>query len=343
MPSEVRKDPIVDRWVIIAPGRALRPQEFQSAFRQRSSGQAGGTPADADQACPFCVGNEHHTPPAVYQRPETGAWSVRVVPNRYPAVELDPGLPVDPPAEMPAQLGAVRPGNGAHEVIIESPQHVTRTGELEAVQLREVLGAYHDRLNHWRSAAWARSALLFKNVGAAAGASLSHLHSQLIALPWVPAALRDEVESAHRYYRQHGSCAFCDLIRRELADGQRIVLSEPRWLAMAAYAPRQPFETWLLPASHGGRFEELTPTDPDELATVLRRVVHRVESVLTTVAYNMIVHSSPFDTCSSDHYHWHIEIVPRVAELAGFELGGGAFMHSVVPEEAATMLRDLRI
>lgn len=339
--SELRKDPIVDRWVIIAKNRAERPLELAE------SAPAGRT-TTAD--CPFCEGHERETTEEVLAVREAGSaangpgWQVRVVTNLYPA--LTPGAA--PFAPNPASLFDAQPALGAHEVVIEHPRHLIGTSDLSVEELTEVLLVYRDRLAALRALGRYVQPIVFKNVGAAAGASIEHAHSQIMALPLIPREIAAELESARRYHQNNRRCIYCQLLAAELSSCQRLVepVANPagaRFVALSAYAARTPFETWVLPAEHQSDFEQLSPEGARELAAVMRAVVAKISAALDQPPYNYIIHTSSFDTFENDHYHWHIEIIPRVTKTAGFEWGTGLAINPVPPEEAAAIMRALHL
>ena len=327
--SELRKDPIVNRWVIIAPDRAGRPHEFEPPPDRR-----------LDQSCPFCEGNEHETPPEIVayrspdSRPDRPGWRVRVVPNKFPA------LGIHDHAQRPSDgFHRVMGGLGTHEVIIESPNHVTSASELSGEQLGEVFSVYRERLIELSKNPRLSYGMIFKNVGASAGASIEHTHSQLIATPIVPINVWEEVTGALEYHHCRGRCVYCEMIRRELAGGERMVLDTAGFVAFCPYASRFPFETWILPKSHGSHYEQIRQTEIEQLGGVIKEVVSRIELALDRRAYNYIMHTAPFDTPELGHYHWHIEVMPSVTKAAGFEWGSGFHINSVAPEDAASILR----
>jgi len=338
---ELRKDPIVDRWVIIAKNRAERPLEL-----------AEGTPARRTTTadCPFCEGHERETTEEVLAVRTAGSaangpgWQVRVVTNLYPALLPESG-PFEP---RPQAMFDSQPAIGAHEVVIETPHHLIGTIDLTVDELAEVLLVYRERLAALRAMKRYLQPIVFKNVGAAAGASIEHAHSQIIALPMVPREIAAELDSAHRYHQHNRRCIYCQLVADELSSGQRLVhpTSNPaseHFVALSAYAARTPFETWILPAEHQSDFEQLSAAGALELARVMRTVVAKIDAALDRPAYNYIIHTSPFDTYANDHYHWHIEIIPRVTKTAGFEWGTGLAINPVPPEEAAAIMRALHL
>jgi len=234
-------------------------------------------------------------------------------------------------------------GVGAHEVIIESPQHLLSTSELSEEQLREVFWVYRDRLVDLKKDPRLVYGMIFKNVGAAAGASLEHTHSQLIVTPIVPISVWEEMTGSLEFYNYRGRCVFCDMIQQELASEKRIVLDTPAFLALSPFASRFPFETWILPKIHSSHYENIQKNEVDELSGVMRQVIAKVESALDQPAYNYIIHTAPFDTQELGHYHWHIEIIPSLTKTAGFEWGTGFYINPVPPEQAAAFLREVEV
>jgi UDPglucose--hexose-1-phosphate uridylyltransferase len=326
---ELRHDPIVDRTVIIAPGRADRPREYEVE------------PSLTERAdCPFCRGQEEQTPPASLTIPAAGdgPWRVRVVPNKYPALSAVNDAIVD---VRPSELFASQPVAGGHEVVIESPRHVTRLGELSVDQWSHVLSAYQQRLEYWRGQDAIRYVSLFKNAGLSAGATLSHVHSQLIALPFVPRLIREELAGAETYFAAHQHNVFEAIVAAELADGRRIVKESDAFVAFCPFASRFSYETWVVPRAGVAPFERLDGAGKDQLAELMLGVLIRLEKLLGAAGYNYYLHTTPFDRSPPAYYHWHLEICPRQAHLAGFELGSATYINPVPPEHAARHLRSL--
>jgi UDPglucose--hexose-1-phosphate uridylyltransferase len=329
--SEYRQDPLSRRWVIIGcDERATRPNEFvEATVRQKNV------------ACPFCAGNEGETPPPVasYSGPDNGEWLVRVVPNKYPAVTAEAApCSTCQPLSPDASAGMV-PGFGRHEVIIESPRHVASLSELTATEGDLVFTAYRDRIRELKADGRFRYVQIFKNVGAAAGASLEHVHSQLLALPGIPEVLQQELTSSEEFFRQQGRSLLSELIGQELASGQLVVGQTQHLVAFCPFASRFPYEVWIAPSRQRSQFEAVENGELGELSTLTRDIVGRIEKVMGQSAYNYFLHSLPFDTTAHDHYHWHIEIIPRLTKVAGFEWSTGCFINPYPPESAAAHLR----
>ena len=329
---ELRKDPITGRWVIISTERLKRP----SAFRLDHV-----VPLDETVVCPFCEGNEEYTPREVlsYRRggaPNGPGWDVRVVPNKYPALEVEGTL--DRQGEG---LFDKMNGIGAHEVIVETPNHSASLATMPASAVERVLWAFRERVLDLKQDTRFRYILIFKNHGAAAGASLVHPHSQLIALPVIPRNVRDEISGARRHYEHKERCVYCDIVRQELDSRVRVISENADFVAVSPYAPRFPFETWLLPKRHGARFEDAPRHEYESLARMLKETVQRMNRALESPPFNLIIHSAPFSESADDFYHWHVEIMPKLTKVAGFEWGSGFYINPTAPEEAAAVLREV--
>ena len=234
-------------------------------------------------------------------------------------------------------------GVGAHEVIIETPDHSTTLATLPERAMEDVLWAYRDRMLDLKNDKRFRYVLIFKNHGEAAGATVEHTHSQLIALPIVPRRVREEVDSCWHYYDEKERCIFCDIIRQERDTGERVIGENDHFITLAPYAPRFPFEMWLLPKVHGSSFENNQSSMYASLARMLKDTLMRLDAVLDRPAYNFMIHTSPIGEEINDHYHWHIEIIPKLTKVAGFEWGTGFYINPTPPEESARFLREARI
>jgi UDPglucose--hexose-1-phosphate uridylyltransferase len=331
---ELRKDAVTGRWVIISTDRSKRPNDF----RLERSTVIGG------EYCPFCSGREDMTPPEVLAyranggAPNSALWDLRVVPNKFPALQVEGNLDREGEGLFDRMNGI-----GAHEVIIETPDHAKTLSTMTEPEIERVLWAYRDRVLDLKRDIRFRYILIFKNHGAPAGATLEHSHSQLIALPIVPDYVRDEIEGARQHYAAKERCVFCDIIRQEAAAARRVIHENADVIALAPYAPRFPFETWLLPKSHGARYEDAPRQQYESLARMIKSVLQRMDRALESPSYNMIVHSLPFSEQATDFYHWHVEIIPKLTRTAGFEWGTGFYINPTSPEEAAQVLRNARI
>ena len=331
---ELRKDPVVGRWVIISTERSRRPTNFSPASPQRASG-----------FCPFCPGSEDKTPPEVYavrangEGPNGPGWSVRVVPNKFPALQIEGSL--DRRGEG---LYDKMNGVGAHEVVIESPVHDQDLADLPIEHIEQVLAAYRARVLDLHRDRRFRYVLIFKNHGDQAGATLEHTHTQLIATPIIPKSIQEELEGARRYYELKERCVFCDIVQQETAEGvgRRLVSMNDRFLALEPFAPRFPFETWILPRRHDASFEVLErPEELRDMAWMLKDTLTRLNRALHRPPFNFVLHTSPVSDQELEYYHWHIEILPKLTRVAGFEIGSGFYINPTPPEDAAQYLRGM--
>jgi len=327
---EIRKDPITGRWVIIATDRSRRPADFS---REQVVPKGG-------RFCPFCPGNEQKTPPEVLAYREGGGpnqpgWTLRVVPNKFPALRVEGDF--DRQGEG---LYDRMNGIGAHEVIIETPEHALTLSDMPEKRVEDIFWATRDRILDLKKDRRMRYILAFKNHGEAAGATLEHTHSQLIALPVVPRRVQEELEGARRYYDLKERCIFCDIIRQELDTAARIVLETEHFLVICPYAARFPFEIWILPRRHLSHFESAEIPTFHNLGWVMPVVLREMDKVLERPAYNFIIHTAPVQEPDLPHYHWHIELIPKLTKVAGFEWGTGFYINPTPPEESAKFLRE---
>lgn len=327
--SEYRKDPIVDRWVIIAPERSQRPVHQT---------RAAGTAESHD---PFSEGHEAETTPEILafrsenSQPNGPGWQVRVVPNMYPAV-----FPADTRDTISQGIFESMSGVGAHELIIECPHDEANMSRLGHANIVSVLLAYRERLRALKVMPHLSHAVIFKNKGTRAGASVLHSHSQLLATPFVPPLIADELAGALRFFEATGENIFERIVRHETADGSRVVVDAPRLLAVCPYASRFSYESWIIPRESGSHFENASDATIDALATVLRSILRKLDIALDDPDYNFVIHSAPLQSGELPHYRWHLEIYPRLSGLAGYECGAGCFVNQVTPEAAAQRLRS---
>jgi len=333
---ELRKDPVVGRWVIISTERSRRPGHFTP-----ESGNG------AQAFSPFVDGREDMTPPEVFaMRPHGGGrdapgWTVRVVPNKFPALEIEGSL--DRRGEG---LYDKMNGVGAHEVVIETPDPSLQFADLPAERIRDVLIAWRERMCDLRKDTRLRYALVFKNHGAGAGATIEHSHSQIIATPIIPRMVQEELDGARRYFELKERPVFSDIIDQETAEGQgrRVVVRTARYIALAPFAPRFPFETWVLPIAHRAAFHALDdPEEILELAGILKDTLGRLNAALDSPPYNLVLHTAPLADMDLPYYHWHLEIMPKLTRVAGFEIGSGFYINPTPPEDAAQYLRDVGV
>jgi UDPglucose--hexose-1-phosphate uridylyltransferase len=331
---ELRKDPVVGRWVIISTERSRRPTNFHSE-----------NPTVAQTFSPFAEGREDMTPPEVYAvRPPGGkangpGWSVRVVPNKFPALQVEGQL-----ERRGEGLYDKMNGIGAHEVVIEGPDPDKQLAELPVEQIQQVLVSYRERMLDLKKDKRLRYVLVFKNQGAGAGATLEHAHSQIIATPIIPRMVQEELDGARRYYELKERNVFTDILDQEMAEGngRRIVSTTERFVALAPFAPRFPFETWILPREHCSSYHAIR--DPEEFldfARILKDTLMRLNVALDTPPFNFVLHTAPLSDDDLPYYHWHLEIMPKLTRVAGFEIGSGFYINPTPPEDAAQYLREI--
>ncbi|NSW54484.1 MAG: galactose-1-phosphate uridylyltransferase [Armatimonadetes bacterium] len=337
--SELRLDPILNRWVIVAPARGMRPQGFDP------------DPQDAERpsACPMCEGNERMTPNEIFAvrdrgEPDKPGWYVRVVPNKFPALRVEGNL-------EPRRDGLFErmDGVGAHEIVIETPDHTQDLAFMPQEQIIRVITAQCQRVEDLQRDARFRQVIVFRNHRKAAGATLGHPHSQVMAVPIIPRCIQDQLASAARHEERNGTCLFCDVLAQELSAGERIVLESDGFVAFVPYASMHPYTTVIYPRSHGHQFPGMSAQERADLADVLRRVLLAYRAALFDAPYNLIYHTAPNSlVCGLEpdcenletRYHWHVEIIPRVGQVAGFERGTGLYINPVAPESAAKELQQ---
>jgi UDPglucose--hexose-1-phosphate uridylyltransferase len=329
--SELRKDPIVGRWVIISAERGRRPSDFvPEPARPRLT------------SCVFCPGYEDKTPPELLAGRPPGSdlngpdWTFRVVSNKFPALRIEGEL--EPSGEGPFDR---MNGVGAHEVIVEAPQHDASLATMSVDAVADVLWAFRERVLDLKKDGRFEYILLFKNHGEAAGASLEHPHSQLIATPIIPIMVTEELAGAAQYYEIKERCVWCDVIREERRSRRRVILDADGFIALAPFAPRFPFETWILPTRHGSAYEESGVEVLRALAGALGSFLRRMNRVLHDPPFNFVLHTAPLHAPALEHFHWHLEVIPKLTRIAGFEWGSGFFINPVAPEDAATALREV--
>ena len=338
--SELRKDPIVERWVIIAAERGRRPSDFLCEPEP-----------PPPSACPFCAGNETKTPPEIWAwrapgtAPNSPGWDVRVVANKFPALSAEGDLTRHGIGLLDRMSGV-----GDHEVVIESPEHDFRLSSAPPEQIHKILSAFRERLVDLRKDQRFRHVIIFRNKGLTAGASLSHPHSQVIALSIVPSEVRRKLEAARQHYAEKERCIFCDLIEQEMALPDRVIYANERFVALSPFAARFPFEVQIYPRRHMYDFGLMDEQDEAQAIDALQFVLRRYQTELSDPPYNLVVQTAPnlvhrpgrphfWGTIQYD-YHWHIELIPRLTKMAGFEWGTGFYINPVSPEDATGFLRE---
>lgn len=340
---ELRKDPIIGRWVIISTDRAKRPDQFL--------GQMETNPHE-EKSCPFCEKNESKTPPEIYAlRPKnslanTPGWELRAIPSIAPFLRIEGDLDRHGKGMYDAMNGI-----GAHEIIVETNRHETNMADLSETEIQKVITCYIDRIIDLEKDKRFKYAMVFKNHGwSAGGGRYSHTRSQIIATPVNPKRVKEELAGAKKYFEYHERCVFCDLIKQEVESKDRIILDYDGFVAVTPFASRFPFESWIFPKKHSCDFVSLDMQERLNLAKTLKKVLMKIKKGLNDPPYNFVIHTAPFRRQKTGYwksidtdYHWHIEIMPRLTKMAGFEWGTGFYICPITPEDAAKFLKDLEI
>jgi UDPglucose--hexose-1-phosphate uridylyltransferase len=340
--NEVRKDYLLDRWVVIATERGRRPTDFARKERQQQA---------KTSVCPMCPGNEHMTPPAVLAYLKSGKnikktkdkddsrhknWLIRVVPNLFPAFA--------PPKEKISQKQIMKGdclalGAGHHEVLVESPDHDEHPADAKTPQLTQVVNAYIDRLRELSTKPYVKYVSIFRNHGLEAGASLSHAHSQIIATPFTPRTIKEEMEASKEFWTRNKKCIFCDIIDRE-REGPRFILENSKFVVFAPYASVHPMEFWMIPEKHESTLLNLSETEVKTFAETLKTCLKGLKQLVNDPPYNYGIHLA-INKDAHNYYHWHLEVYPKLAIWAGFEKSTGMYINTITPETAAESLRNV--
>lgn len=340
---QLRKDPVTREWVIIAAERSRRPSDF------RVNEETLTRPVFSPN-CPFCPGNELMTPGEVlayrnsYSPPNSPDWWVRVVPNKFPALSIEGDLD-----RSGVGMYDMMNGIGAHEVLIECPEHDRSLADVPLKQAQEALWAYRDRCLDLMQDRRFKYILLFRNHGRVAGASLEHPHSQLIALPMVPREVTLMMEGAARYYDYHERCVYCDMVKQEINFGERIVCQNADFIAFCPFAAKYPFETWIMSRQHVSSLIQEDRGRINAFAALLQEALQRIGETLHYPPFNFTLHTAPInperdrDSQGARDFHWHLAIMPRLTIAAGFEMGTGIYINVTTPEDAARHLRSVDV
>jgi len=342
---ELRKDPIVNRWVIIATERKLRPFDYGRNVEVEKMEE------EKNKFCPFCPGNEEKTPPEICalrpdgSLPNKPGWEIRVVPNKYPALRIEGDLNKKGVGVFDAMNGI-----GAHEVIIETSNHNLQMADFSVDHLEKIVKIYQERSSDLKKDNRFKYIMIFKNFGVEAGASLFHSHTQLIATPVTPKRVKEELAGTRWYYEYKERCIFCDIINQEIEKGERIAGINESFIAIAPFASRFPFELWILPLNHNPDFDAIGSKERRNFSEILHVILKKLSIGLSNPPYNFIFHTAPnrffrpgyWQTIDRD-YHWHLEIIPRLTRLGGFEWGTGFYINPTPPEESAQFLKELKI
>lgn len=329
--GQIRLNKVTREWVIYAPSRRKRPQDFQKISQPKPP------VAKRESQCPFCPGNEHMSEAIVLELPnkENTFWQTRIVPNRYPA--LTPNEHTQRSAEG---IYLVMPGYGQHEVVIETPNHDQdiATMPLEAVEI--VIETYHKRYIDLMLAHENMMAIIFRNHGDRAGASLRHAHSQIIVTGMVPRHVRWREEEAQHYFDNWARCMYCDILEHEMHQRKRVVQENESFLAFVPFAAEVPFEIWIMPKRHQADFGSITDQEKADFAWILKNVLTNLYEKLNDPDYNYVINTAARYKAEEPQVHWYCQIQPRLKTHAGFELGAGISINPSLPEADADFLNS---
>jgi len=328
---ELRYNVITREWVVIATERAKRPDQFVRKVEKKPL-------PPHDDKCPFCPGNEAMTPPATYVVPDTSSWRVRVTPNKFAALSYEGAR-----TRMVQGIRRTVSGVGIHEVIVETPAHNMTTALLKDAEVETIIQTYLNRFRFASSDPRVEQVTIFKNHGDAAGTSIEHPHSQMIATPVITSQLRLRLSHALEHFDEFGECIFCRVQELELKDQVRIVMETEHFVALVQFATLTPFSLLIMPRRHMACFAEIKDAEAADLARILRRVLAKLYRGLADPDYNYVVRTAPTEYSGVKYYHWYVSIIPRLTKMAGFELGSGMFINGSLPEENASFLRGIAV
>ncbi|KAH8956585.1 hypothetical protein BDL97_07G047900 [Sphagnum fallax] len=341
--AELRRDPLVQRWVIISDKRGKRPSDFKRTPSSKEEDIKQGP-------CAFCPGFEEGTGPETFAvreggEPNASDWRVRVIVNKFPAVSQD--FPCGSVVGEGTVFGECRlPAFGSHEVVIETPNHDTPFVDLPVSHICDVLKAYQERMKFFRKDSRFKFCQVFKNRGNRAGASMTHSHSQILALPIITHNSEDELHGAKEYYDTNGErCIFCDIVAHETVSKIRIVDENEQFITLTPYAPRFPYEVWLIPKRHSSNYESVDKDELQSMAAILKLILQKMDVAFSQPPFNYVIQTAPLDPANWDlpYYHWYLRLVPHLVTLGGFELGSGCYINPVGPEKAAEFLRNIKL
>ena len=335
MSSVIRQDLSTKDWTIFSVKRAERPYDFKSKETKKAL-------KEYEPGCPFCAGNEENTPDPLLVINGGKSWSVRVVKNKFPAVQameaFDEGSHQERHLEGPYMS---IDGVGEHEVIIESPRHDDNIIKMKTSHVEKIISAYRERFIEVSSQFEKQLVIIFKNYGKKAGASLDHSHSQLVAIPFVPEYIRHKVSESQKYFAENRRCVYCDILKYEVELQKRIIFENSKFIALAPYASSVPYNIIIYPRDHQACFAEIRDKDITLLAGILQEVLGKLYVLLDDPDYNFVIDTSSMDQIRNRYYHWHLEIMPRLNTRAGFEIGSGMNINHIMPETCAQNLRNI--
>ncbi len=333
--SIIRQDLSTKDWTVFAVNRSQRPNDFIKKEEKKVLPKYEPT-------CPFCRKNEKMTPDEMLAINKGKNWTVRVVPNKYPAVESREASGGTIDRHITGPYLSID-GVGSHEVIVESPWHNDNLVKMSLGQVEKVIKAYRQRYMELSANPDYQLIIIFKNHGRRAGTSLEHPHSQLVATPFVPGYVRNKMSESQRYFDDLGKCVYCDMIKFETKDKKRIIYKSDDFIAFAPFASVVPYNVLILPRKHQACFAEIRVEDLRSLAKAFHSILGKLYYHLNDPDYNFVIDSIPIDQAGSRHYHWHIEILPRLSTRAGFEIGSGMNINIILPENCAKYLREQKV
>lgn len=326
---ELRKDPLLGRWVAVL-SKSLPPSEYQVLENITESD------------CLLCPGKEGETPAEITSIKEDGRWLVRVIPHFNPLFQIEGDL-----GRRGVGMYDRMNNIGANEIVIETPEHERSPEDIGIDQINRVLNVYRDRLADLEKDARLRYVFIYKNRGRAAGAIFSHPHSQVVATPIIPKRIKEELDGAKQYYAYKERCIFCDMMREEMRMEDRVIYETRDFIAFSPFAPKFPFEFWILPKRHSCAYQDIISSEIEDLSLMMMTMIQKLKKVLNNPPYNLVIHTAPNRIPRKDHwhtlgedFHWHIEVMPRLIRMSGFEWGSGFYILSTSPEEGAKYLRE---
>ena len=326
--SELRKDPVINRWVITLDDKSFKPQ---------TDSKIPSNLPEKDDTCALCPGNEEKTGKTILSLNDAAnKWKVRVIPNNHPYLTVETQL-----KKKGVGIFDVISGTGANEIIVDTPLHNADFDKMELARVADVFRAYKDRIMDLRNDTRLEYVLIFKNRGVRAGSNSCHLHSQLMALPVVPKKVIEEMDASKEYFDFKKRCVYCDLVDNELQMKDRVVKETEYFVCITPFASQTPFEMWIIPKAHASHFHKLSDVQSADMAYITKDAITRLNKALNYPSYNYMIHTTPIKQPDQDHYHWHLEIMPRVKSIAGFEWGSGFYINPTLPEEAADFMRKV--
>ena len=330
---QLRKDPVLKQWVIISPERGKRPSDFKKNIEA----------IDDHENCPFCEGNEDKTPneSLAFRTAGTDAnkpgWWIRIFPDNAPIL-----LPNGDAGREGIGMFDAMNSIGIHEVVVETPDHHTSLSTATTEQVREIIWAYKQRIREIKKNPLYKHFMIVKNSGKGAS-NFSHSHSHIVATPIIPKRIEEELEGAREYYHYHDRCLFCDIVRQEIKEGNRVVFEDENFLVFCPFAARFPFEMGIIPKAHHSFFENINNDQVHGFANALQIALKKLDALLPGMPFNYVLHTSPCSDAYKDFYHWHLEIIPKLTKVAGFEWGSGFYINPTSPEDAAKALREVEV